>query len=164
MDTRTVRLDCLPQGVTGFDKPDRLPLIPASRFKAACHTVARHIRGRVAAFESCEAKAAINYHAATLEGRKGSVSALCNTRYPFLAFVPAAEHGSLRLVFLPPSEISDAFAELTEFKPLDLTFLQSALASETLKALSPSELKQLRYWRRGLVADRLGDVAFSTWD
>lgn len=164
MDTGTVRLDCLPQGVTGFDRPDGTSLIPGSRFKAACHTAARHIRGRVAAFESCEAKAAINYHAATLKGREGSVLVLCNRCYPFLALVLAAEHGSLRLAFLPPREIGHTFAELTEFKPLDLTFLQSAPAPETLKALGPDELKQLRYWQHGSMTDRMGDVAFNIWD
>ena len=64
---------------------------------------------------------------------------------------------------LPPSEIGDASTELTEFKPLDLTFLQSALAPETLKALGPSELKQLRCWQRGSMTDRKGDVVFNTW-
>lgn len=161
---RTTTLDRLPRGVTGFDGFDRIALVPAPRFKTACYAVARHIRGRVRAFEACEDRVTANHHAATFQTPDGSVSALCNLHHPFLAFVPAGGHAASKPVFLPPGGIGRAFAELTGFEPLDPVFLNGALTPELLEDLGPSELGQLRHWRRASGADRVGDVVFNTWD
>jgi len=152
-------LEPLPPGITGFSDPSKpLRAVDPKAFGAACRLAANMEHGRV---ENLDLNPlARSYYAATVRTRTDYVSVLCNSVYPFLAFVPPNSLGFTELAFVIPVNLASLFARLTEFQPLDADWLKTTPQPEMLTALAPVELKQLKYWR----PRRTGDVIFNHWD
>jgi hypothetical protein len=131
-------------------------------FKAACHPVAIRVGGSVSDFDA--ELLARSYYACTLTTRRDHISVLGNATYPLVGFVRAGQYGLRELSFLLCAEVGQAFAELTDFKPLDHDFLTAALTPQHLSELAPSELGEIKHWPRRGTMDRVGDVVFNAWD
>jgi hypothetical protein len=158
-----VTYDRLPRGISGIfdDAPPPSP-VDAKLFKSACHRVATHIGGSVEDFDA--GLLARNYYACTLRIPSNPISVLCNATYPVIGFVGAGQYGFRELAFLSCGEIGRAFADLTDFKPLDSDFLSAALTAQHLIELAPVERDQVKHWQRCGMAERVGDVIFNAWD
>lgn len=154
--------DRLPRGISGiFDSAPPSP-IEAKVFKSACHVVAARAKGSVGDFDA--SLLARSYYACTLITPSDPISVLCNATYPVIGFVSAGQYGFRELAFLSGEEIGHAFAELTEFKPLDRDFLNAALTAQHLAELAAVERDQIKHWQRRGMADRVGNVIFNAWD
>lgn len=152
-------LDRLPPRITGFFGRSELPrAIEPKAFKVACHLVARMEGGSV---ESVDFDlVARSYYAATLRTKTDHASVLCNSVYPYLAFVPPGTFGFADLEFVASVSLVCAFANLTEFQPLDADWLRDDPHPELLANLAEAELQQVDYWK----PQRIGDIIFNYWD
>ncbi|HTJ01537.1 MAG TPA: hypothetical protein VL492_02000 [Methylovirgula sp.] len=158
-----VTYDRLPRGISGiFDSAPPPPSVDAKLFKSACHCVATHLGGSVGDFDA--GLLARNHYACTLQIPSNLISVLCNATYPLIGFVGAGQYGFRELAFLPGGDIGRAFADLTDFKPLDSDFLNAALTAQHLTELAPAERDQVKHWQRRGMAERVGDVIFNSWD
>jgi hypothetical protein len=154
-------LDRLPQNITGFfDKGDQPRSLDAGSFKQACHLVAQMDGGTVDGVDLN--LLGRSYFAATIRTNSDHLSVLCNSVYPYLAFVPPNTFGlgAPELTFVEPIHLAAAFASATNFQPLDAIWLQSDLLSGLLAELAPADQSQLAYWK----PRRVGDVIFNSWD
>jgi hypothetical protein len=157
-----VTYDRLPRGISGIFDSAPPPSVEAKLFKSACHRVATHLGGSVGDFDA--GLRARSYYACTLQTPIKPISVLCNATYPLIGFVGAGQYGFCELAFLSCEEIGQAFIELTEFKPLELDFLNTALTPHHLTELAPVERDQVKHWQRRGMAERVGDVIFNPWD
>ena len=155
---RLVRL--LPHMTSFFDRREPPRSLDGATFKKACHQVA-HMDGGVV--ENIELNLlGRSYYGATIRTRTEHVSVLCNSVYPYLAFVPPSSFGAgpTDLTFIEPVHVDSLFSSLTDFQPLDADWLAAELPSDLLADLSRSELEQVGYWK----PSRIGDVVFNDWD
>ena len=154
-----MNLDRLPRCITGFsDDPAPPDLIGPEAFRAACSLVAGMERGSVESFDPDLLSR--SYYAATVRTATDHLSVLCNSVYPYLAFVPPNSFGFTVMEFVEPVSMASLFTRMTGYQPLNAAWLKSDLRPEILADLGPAELKQLRYWR----PRRTGDVIFNYWD
>jgi hypothetical protein len=152
-------LDCLPPRITGFfDRSEPPRTLDREAFKAACHLVAGMDRGSVEGLDF--GLVARSYYAATVRTKTDHFSVLCNSVYPYLAFVPPSSFSFTDLEFVAPPSLAPLFSSLTEFQPLDADWLKDDLRPELLANLAPAEMEQVRYWK----PQRIGDVVFNYWD
>ncbi len=151
----------LPRGVTGF-APGESPYTPATSlraFRTLCHSVARHLHGRVVAVTGCESRVTPNFHVAELRLRSGVYFVLCNAYHPWLA-ATAKYPTWMEEPFVDSAELCVAAESMSDFRFLQSAPLEHSLTLEALGALGPDELSQLLYWK----PERLGDVIFNFWD
>lgn len=152
-------LERLPRHITGFSSGSEPPrVIDPETFKTACSLVAGMERGSVELFDPNLISR--SYYAATVRTDTDYVSVLCNSVYPYLAFVPPNSFGFTDLEFVEPVSLRSLFVKLTELQPLDADWLRGEPRSEVLADLASEELKQLKYWRSCCI----GDVIFNYWD
>ena len=154
-------LERLPQNISGFfDEGEQPRSLDAREFKQACHLVAQAEGGTV---DGLELKPiGRRYFGATIRTGSDHLSVLCNSIYPYLAFVPPNGFGldAPELAFVEPNDLAATFASVTKFQPLDTIWLQTDLSSDALAELAHSERRQLGYWK----PKRIGDVIFNDWD
>ena len=157
-----MKLESLPIGVTGFFyEGEPRALVDPMQFRSACFLVARGAAGLVESFDSD--LLARNYYAATLVAPE-PVTVLCNSVYPYLAFLPAGEYGFRQLRFQHGAHLASLFSDLTEFRAVDLDSLNRPIQSIATDRLAAAEMDQLRYWQRSGLARRVGDAIFNAWD
>jgi hypothetical protein len=155
----SVAVDRLPRGITGFrDRNENATRVDPAEFKAACYVVAREAGGSVATFD--DDLLARNYYRAAAQLRGQSLSIACNAFQPWVVIAAPISQGQLHLHFLDAQLPSRLIAELTEFRPLDASWLAGELTSQLLSELGPAELEQIAYWK----PSRIGDVIFNSWD
>lgn len=156
-----MKLKRLPPNITGFfDKGEQPRSLDARTFKQACYLVAQMDSGIV---EGVDLNLlGRSYFAATIRTNSDHLSVLCNSVYPFLAFVPPSSFGFEfpELTFVAPTHLAAAFASATEFQPLEANWLGEDLSSDVLTDLTSSERSQLAYWK----PTRIGDIIFNAWD
>jgi hypothetical protein len=151
---------CLRPGATGFAPRNGLRL-DLRALKSAVYAVALHTRRDVLSFEpQCHSR---SFHAATLAGRDGVTSILCNITYPWAAFVMTGTYTQGRMIFIDDDELSGAFRDITEIEPLTRQWLEEDLAVDRLAELAPQERAQIRYWHKSGPL-RVGDVIYNLWD
>ena len=156
-----MRLERLPPHITSFfDGRERPRSLDGATFKKACHQVA-HMDGGVV--ENIDLNlVGRSYYGATIRTRTEHLSILCNSVYPYLAFVPPHSFGAdpTDLTFVEPVHVGSLFSSLTEFQSMDADWLAAELPSDLLADLSRSELEQVGYWKPSCI----GDVVFNNWD
>ena len=88
-----MRLDRLPRHITGsFNDTDEPRSVDGADFKKACHQVAQMSGGAV---EDVDLNLlGRNYFGATIQTKSDRVSVLCNSVFPYLAFVPPNAFGA----------------------------------------------------------------------
>ena len=156
-----MRLQRLPPHITSFFDGGEPPRsLDGATFKKACHQVAHMDGGLV---ENIELNlVGRSYYDATIRTRTEHLTVLCNSVYPYLAFVPPSSFGPgpTDLTFVKPVHVGSLFSRLTEFQPLDADWLAAELPPDLLADLGRSELEQVGYWK----PSRIGDVMFNNWD
>lgn len=156
-----MRLDTLPRGITGFCAPQGIS-VDAKKFTASCYQVAQAGGGKIrSVIEDLHIR---NYFAAILTIRDCQISVLCNSVFPYIAFVSSDEYCFHELTFVAPSPFFGLFEDLTPFSPLDADWLESDIEPEHLALLGDDEVNQLTYWKKSARIHRVGDVIFNFWD
>lgn len=155
-----MRLDRLPPGITGFYECTReRETVDPSEFKRACYSVANMLGASVDITNlspQCR-----SYYLAKLKSRTDDIAVLCNRSYRYLAFAPATfDWQQFSVDFVQPVELPSAFSAVTEFSTLDADWLQSEIAADLLRELTPAEMKEVVHWG----PQRIGDVIFNFWD
>jgi len=156
-----MKLERLPPHITGFfDSADQPRSLDGTDFKKACHQIAQINGGTVERIDL--ELAGRSYFGATIRTTSENVSVLCNSVYPYVAFVQpnAFGLGFPELTFIDPVHLTAAFANVTSFQPLDAEWLEADLSSDLLADLTPSEQSELAYWKPKSV----GQVVFNSWD
>lgn len=157
-----MKLDRLPRHITGFfdDKSEAAGPLNFTEFKAACFQVARTAGGSIASFD--HDLSGKSFFVATMKHPEGDASVLCNSVYPYVAFVPPGsfDNGAPELAFSQPIYFSSLFLQGTVFHPLDADWLMSAPGEDLLSDLALTEREQVRYWK----VQRVGDIVFNRWD
>ena len=150
------------RGVTGFvaDADASIPTVALRTFKTACFNAARRAQAIVTATQSCERQATPNFHSATIGLENAAVSAICNRRYPLVAFVEPLPPGSCSLEFIDSPVLGRLIAEDDSFTVLSADLLNSAVDDSALSELGPAEIREVRHWN----PRRIGDVIFNFWD
>lgn len=152
-------LERLPRHITGFSNGSKpQSVLDPEAFKAACSLVAGMERGSVERFDLNLLSR--SYYAATVRTDTDYVSVLCNSIYPYLAFVPPNSFGYTDLEFVEPVSMGSLFVKMTKFHPLDADWLRGEPRRDGLVDLASEELKQLKYWN----SRQIGDVVFNYWD
>lgn len=152
-------LERLPRHITGFSDGSAPPSeIDPKTFKAACRLVAAMERGSVESFDLDLLSR--SYYAATVRTDTDHATVLCNSIYPYVAFVPPNAFGFRDLEFVEPVSMGSLFARMTSLQPLDAAWLRGEPRKEVLADLASEELKQLIYWK----SRQIGDVIFNYWD
>lgn len=156
--SRPMILDRLPPRITGFfDRADPPRALDRKAFKTACYAAAVIERGSVEKFDL--SLSGRSYYAATMRTETDHVSVLCNSVYPYLAFVRGS-FGFTDLQFIEPASLASAFSGTSEFQPLSAHWLNSELHPDLLAGLAPTEMEQVKYWK----PQRIGEVIFNYWD
>ena len=152
-------LDRLPAHITGFfDRSAPPRALDSQAFEAACHLVAQMEDGSVETLDF--QLVARSYYVATVRTSSDHLSVLCNSVYPYLAFVPPGAFGFTDLEFVAPVSLASTFSGLTEFRSLDANWLMTDLQPAHLADLASVELRQIKYWK----PHRIGEVIFNRWD
>jgi hypothetical protein len=156
-----MRLNRLPPRITStFDQTEEPHLLDGRGFKKACYLVAQISGGTV---EGSDLNLlGRNYFGATIRTKSDHVSVLCNSVFPYLAFVPPNAFGAAcpDLIFVKAVDLAKAFATATDFRSLDADWLKEDLSSDLLADLAPSERREITYWKPA----RVGEVVFNSWD
>lgn len=152
----------LPIGITGIggaSSQEDVPLFRGEKkFKAECYEVARTFESKVDRFE--KPSQICSYRLCVVQMRLSSNSVkvviLCNDAYAMLAFSRTEE---IPFKFVDAPQLGSAF-ETLGYVVLSKSYLESYPSAETIKNLSPSEMKEYRYWK----PTRIGDIIFNWWD
>lgn len=97
-----------------------------------------------------------------MKNSDGDISLLCNSIYPYLAFVLASSHATdvPELAFVRPAHISSYCLQGTAFHLLDTDWLLSPPCEDLLTDLASVEKEQVKHWK----PQRVGDIVFNYWD
>ncbi len=153
----------LPRGITGFHHIDEppLPTCDLHAFRTSCHRAVRALGGRIVSAETAVRPASsANYVRATVELPGGPVSIVLNVHYPIIAFAaPTSGYGD-DLQFVDMPALSEWFRGSGTYDILTALEAHEPVTEEACRLLSPTELRQLRYWRPRCI----GCVVFNHWD
>jgi hypothetical protein len=150
----------LPRGVTGFGRVETGAMPPDfAAFKAACHEVARRLKGTVVWADSCDGRPTPNFHRVALSLPGGPVEVICNARYPLAAVIRPLEEGSTELTFIDVPGLTEVLAA-NRLEVVPAADLNKPVEDEHLAELDRAERQQARYWDPGTV----GEVMFNCWD
>jgi hypothetical protein len=150
-----------PTGATGFG-PVGCSAIDGRRFRAACFSAAPAAGWAVRAiYERAYPR---SYHRALVTKRDEAISILCNVAHPFVGFSCQDFAPLEQRPYVDLDELAESLRTRTSLLPLSAKLLQTSITPEMLTRLSSDERKQLKYWQRGNLDLRVGDVLFNAWD
>lgn len=120
---------------------------------------------RVVRVDSADGKVDRNYHAAEVQIDAKRILVLCNAHYPWLALVESSakvELGSpiFDLGWEDVPAMTQALEAFSEFRVLDVMYLESVPEPQVLQHLWEGEVKQIRLWK----PRNIGEIIFNPWD
>lgn len=145
----------LPRGIAGVNRDPQSSDKSFSRFKLACHEVARRANGRASGFVG--ASVTPSFHQAELRFDNQECSVVCNAAFGIVAF--ASVSANAKLDFLDYPELSKSF-KLQGYKVLGSDVLSLPLDKHNCADLDEAESREVEYWR----CDRVGEVIFNWFD
>ena len=154
----------LRKGITGFRHVDDppLPTIDLRSFRSHCFAAARMLGGRVSHLAPKSGGVGANFTWAVLELPAGTVAVLVNLHFPVVGIAhpwgDARPDGPVRFIDCEP--LACVFEEMGRYEVVSQTELERSTRPEERRQLSPTEVKQVKYWK----PTRVGDIVFNSWD
>ncbi|SMB81625.1 hypothetical protein [Deinococcus hopiensis] len=156
----------LPRGITGFaPKGERHPWVESADFHRLCNEAARYVRARLVRVATAEGQVDRNFHVAEVQIGSERTSILCNAHYPWLALVEpthAVDFASLafNMKWKEVPGLAQALKGFSDFRVLDIAYLEAFPKSQVLQDLWACEVKQVQSWK----PQRIGEIIFNAWD
>ena len=150
----------LPAGITGFnsDISQKQHAVAFDEFKTDMFELARRMNAQIQRCNpimTCE-----NYFSCEMTIDNQNISILCNTVYPILACTDAHIDNGVMGNFIQFDAFYCNIPKLRNYTAYDVAFLNTAIDSNIIANLSPTELSELNYHGSKVVHE----IVFNYWD
>jgi hypothetical protein len=153
------------RGITGFqsrkDASFESPHSDLAGFRSHCHYASREVGAKVRIIQDPnEAAGFRNFTIARFDFSNSTVAVLLNVIHPIVGFANWPTESQILFEYIDHQRLAEVFGTLGNYTVATCKELNQPLLREMCRELTPTELKQVRYFR----PERVGDVVFNYWD